>query len=220
MHEGFRDARRAWVAGRLDARHACWETPDAAARRFHDGLLVYEAEHLIVGTHGMVLTAWLATQGLVERGVDAVAFWESLRFPDVLELGLPLLRVRAVLTDAEGRFVLIKRTRPGQEPYWTTPGGSVMLADRSPEDALRRELREELGAEAELGELVLERQLDSIRSEIFYAATLTSIDPALADGLEFSAPSRGAYEVELVTPDELRTIDLRPDSLKRLLLSR
>lgn len=217
---GFRDARRAWIASRIDERHRGWESPDAAARRFHEALLRHRGDHLIVATHGMVLTCWLVAQGIVASGGDAIEFWESLRFPDVLELDLPLLRVRAVLTDADGRFVLIKRTRPGREPYWTTPGGGVLLADASPESALRRELREELGAEAELGEVVFERRLDGIRSEIFYAATLTSIDPALADGPEFGDPSRGRYDVEFVRRDELRTLDLRPDDLKRLLLNR
>src|SRR5690606_13042358 len=146
-----------------------------------------------VGTHGMVLTAWLAAQGLI---ADAVAFWEALRFPDVVEIVIPLLRVRAVLTDAEGRFVLIKRTRPGQGPYWTTPGGGVMLADASADDALRRELHEELGAEVELGEVVHQRRIDGISSEIFVTATLTSIDPTAADGPEFDDPSRGGYDVE------------------------
>lgn len=216
VHDGFRDARRAWIAGRLDERHDGWESPDAAVRRFHEGLLAQDAQHVVVGTHGMVLTAWLAAQGLI---ADAVAFWDALRFPDVVEVAIPLLRVRAVLTDAEGRFVLIKRTRPGQEPYWTTPGGGVMLADASADDALRRELREELGAAVELGAVVLERQLDGIRSEIFYAAGLTSIDPILADGAEFDDPSRGQYEVEFVTRDELPTLDLRPAELKELLLA-
>jgi hypothetical protein len=30
---------------------------------------------------------------------------------------------RAILIDDAGRLVLIKRTRPGQVPYWTTAGG-------------------------------------------------------------------------------------------------
>ncbi|MGX1791786.1 NUDIX domain-containing protein [Microbacterium sp. NPDC055312] len=218
VHDGFRDARRAWIGGRLDERHEGWETPNAAARRFHEGLLTHQAEHLIVGTHGMVLTAWMVGQGLIPSGDAAVEFWEQLRFPEVIELTLPLVRVRAVLTDGDGRFVLIKRTHPGQAPYWTTPGGGVMLSDRSHEDALRRELREELGAAAELGGVLHERQLDSTRSEVFYAATLMSIDPTRADGPEYDGPSRGRYDVERVMRDELNALDLRPNSLKELLL--
>src|SRR5690606_33760442 len=213
------DARRAWIAGRVDERHRGWENPDAAARRFHEGLLAHSAEHLVVGTHGMVLTAWMVDQGLIAPGDAAVEYWDQLRFPEVIGLAVPLLRVRTVLTDAEGRLVLIRRTHPGQAPYWTAPGGGVMLADRSPADALRRELREELGAEAELGEVLHQRQLDSIRSEIFYAATLTSMDPTLADGPELDQPSRGTYEVQCVTLDDLRTLDLRPTALKRIMLA-
>lgn len=51
---------------------------------------------------------------------------------------------RAILIDDEGRLVLIKRTKPGREPYWTAPGGGVEADDVSVEAALRRELAEEL----------------------------------------------------------------------------
>lgn len=54
---------------------------------------------------------------------------------------------RAIVTDDEARLVLIKRTKPGQQPYWTTPGGGVEDSDPSIEAALHRELHEELGAE-------------------------------------------------------------------------
>jgi ADP-ribose pyrophosphatase YjhB (NUDIX family) len=46
------------------------------------------------------------------------------------------------LIDDQGRLVLIKRTKPGRAPYWTTPGGGIEDADRSPEAALHRELAE------------------------------------------------------------------------------
>jgi 8-oxo-dGTP pyrophosphatase MutT (NUDIX family) len=55
---------------------------------------------------------------------------------------------RAILIDDQGRLVLIRRTKPGQAPYWTAPGGGVEDADGSVEAALHRELAEELGAEA------------------------------------------------------------------------
>ncbi|WP_309129262.1 histidine phosphatase family protein [Microbacterium sp.] len=87
VHDGFREARRAWVTGVLDSRHEGWEHPDAAARRFHEGLLAHPAEHLVVGTHGMVLTAWMVARGLVAPGAPAAAFWEALGLPAVVELG-------------------------------------------------------------------------------------------------------------------------------------
>lgn len=55
---------------------------------------------------------------------------------------------RAILIDDEGGLVLIRRRKPGQAPYWTTPGGGVEVSDASVEAALHRELAEELGAEA------------------------------------------------------------------------
>ncbi|MFI0445139.1 hypothetical protein [Actinomadura sp. 6N118] len=32
---------------------------------------------------------------------------------------------RAILIDEVGHLLLIKRIKPGQEPYWTTPGGDA-----------------------------------------------------------------------------------------------
>jgi len=32
---------------------------------------------------------------------------------------------RAILIDDDGHLVLIRRTRPGRAPYWTTAGGGV-----------------------------------------------------------------------------------------------
>ncbi|MFE6733564.1 histidine phosphatase family protein [Microbacterium sp. NPDC057650] len=90
VHDDFRSARRAWIAGRLDERHARWETSDAVAQRFHEGLVAHPAEHLVVGTHGMALTAWMSAQGLIGSGAAAIEFWETLRFPDVVELDFPL----------------------------------------------------------------------------------------------------------------------------------
>lgn len=59
-------------------------------------------------------------------------------------------RARGIVIDDEGRLLVIKRTKPGQEPYWTLPGGGVDGCDATVEDALRRELAEELGATADI----------------------------------------------------------------------
>jgi ADP-ribose pyrophosphatase YjhB (NUDIX family) len=32
---------------------------------------------------------------------------------------------RAIVRDAGDQLVLIRRTRPDQPPYWTTPGGGI-----------------------------------------------------------------------------------------------
>ena len=60
----------------------------------------------------------------------------------------PLARpaVRALVLDSEGRTLLLRWPRPGGSPFWIAPGGGVE-AGESDDDALRRELREELGLE-------------------------------------------------------------------------
>ncbi|WDH79057.1 phosphoglycerate mutase family protein [Microbacterium esteraromaticum] len=88
VHDGYRAARRAWVSGELDRRHDGWESLESAAHRLSDGLRRYDAPHVIVGTHGMVLTAWLVSAGVVMPGGSAVAFWEQLPFPAVVTVGV------------------------------------------------------------------------------------------------------------------------------------
>jgi 8-oxo-dGTP diphosphatase len=61
-----------------------------------------------------------------------------------------LVIVTAGLIEERGRFLIAQR-HPDSHlgGYWEFPGGKLE-ADESPEDCLRRELREELGIEAEV----------------------------------------------------------------------
>ncbi|HEY3543496.1 MAG TPA: NUDIX domain-containing protein [Gaiellaceae bacterium] len=71
--------------------------------------------------------------------------------------GLPIRRgVRAVVFDPDGR-VLLLRYGGEHDTWWITPGGGAE-AGETDEQALRRELREELGLdEFEIGPLAFER---------------------------------------------------------------
>ncbi len=86
----FRSRRRAWVEGKLDDRHAGWETPEEAASRFDEAVREYgeRGERLVIGSHGMVITAWLVHAGLLQPGVAAGRFWEALAFPELVEVDL------------------------------------------------------------------------------------------------------------------------------------
>ncbi|HYH85463.1 MAG TPA: NUDIX hydrolase [Pyrinomonadaceae bacterium] len=67
----------------------------------------------------------------------------------------------AVVRDERGRVLLLRHTlRKGSG--WGIPGG-FMLAGEQPEEAVRRELREETGLEVESVELAFVRTLKSVR---------------------------------------------------------
>ena len=70
--------------------------------------------------------------------------------------GVPRIDVvAAVIRDDGGRILITQRPRGGHlEFLWEFPGGKLRR-DELPRDALRRELREELGIEIEVGDLLL-----------------------------------------------------------------
>lgn len=104
---------------------------------------------------------------------------------------------RAILLDGE-ELVLIKRTKPGREPYWVTVGGGVEADDDTIEAALHREVFEELGGtvdRAELVYLITDQLSGGIGVQYIFAARLVTMDLTARTGTEFSKPERGAYEV-------------------------
>lgn len=132
---------------------------------------------------------------------------------------------RAILIDRNGRLLLIKRTKPGQDPYWTTPGGGVEPDDTSVEAALVRELREELGAEVEAP-----RQVFLVSSpagdggvgvQHFFVCRPLTLDLERRSGPEFDDPSRGGYTLDRVDllGGGLRGVDLKPTALTEFILA-
>jgi ADP-ribose pyrophosphatase YjhB (NUDIX family) len=131
---------------------------------------------------------------------------------------------RAILFDDAGRLVLLRRTRLGQAPYWTTAGGGVEAGDASVEAALHRELKEELGAEATGASQVLLFSFlsrDGLAVAHFFVARLIRMDVSSRTGPEFADPARGAYDPELVDlrGDALLDLDLRPPEVKEFILA-
>src|SRR5437879_11051922 len=104
---------------------------------------------------------------------------------------------RVILLDGED-LVLIKRSKPGRDPYWVTVGGGVEEDDASIEGALHREVFEELGGtleRAELVHLITDEVEGGVGVQHIFAARLAAMDVSVRTGTEFSQPERGAYEI-------------------------
>lgn len=128
--------------------------------------------------------------------------------------------VRAIAFDEDDRLILIKRTRPGMGVYWVTPGGGVEDDDACLVSALRRELYEELHAEAEIGDEVLTLNEDGIETHVFVARIL-DMAPELRTGAEFSDPLKGTYELQCIemSVEAITALNAQPSGVKRFLIA-
>ena len=65
-----------------------------------------------------------------------------------------VVEVVAAVVERDGRYLITRRLEGTHlAGLWEFPGGKTLPGEK-PEDALRRELKEELGVEAEVGELI------------------------------------------------------------------
>jgi 8-oxo-dGTP diphosphatase len=94
--------------------------------------------------------------------------------------------VVAAVVERDGRYLITRRLEGTHlAGLWEFPGGKI-LAGEKPEDALRRELKEELGVDAAVGELI--QTVDwtypgkSVRL-LFFRCALAG-EPAPLDGQE------------------------------------
>src|SRR4051812_21277495 len=93
----------------------------------------------------------------------------------------------AIPRDEQGRLVLLRRGFDPGKGLWTFPGGFVDLGE-SVEDAARREAREELDIDVELGDLVgvYSRPEDRVVLVVF-AATATATPRTTEEATEVVA---------------------------------
>jgi ADP-ribose pyrophosphatase YjhB (NUDIX family) len=90
----------------------------------------------------------------------------------------------AIPRDREGRLWLLRRAFAPGKGLWTFPGGFVDLGE-SVEDAARREVREELEVDVELGDLVGVYSRDDERVVlVVYAASMTGAPRTTEEAIE------------------------------------
>lgn len=127
-------------------------------------------------------------------------------------------RVRAILITPTGEALLIRRERPDTPVYWVLPGGQVEPTDTSHEDALRREIHEELAGTPEIHHLI---QIINGRHDRQYIYLTSITDWSFPDrsGPEFTEAGRGTYQLDTIplTTATLKQINLKPDALTKFL---
>jgi ADP-ribose pyrophosphatase YjhB (NUDIX family) len=125
----------------------------------------------------------------------------------------PRIRVSAIL-HWQGRVLLIRQEKPGKE-YWLLPGGGVDGGETLIE-ALRRELREELGIEADvqfegpvaLVDSIAPKTMVSSRKHVVHIIFSADLSHrSLTDIVTKDAAVKGA---RLFTDEELQEVVLHP----------
>jgi acetyl-CoA carboxylase carboxyl transferase subunit beta len=116
-----------------------------------------------------------------------------------------VLAAGAVITDAQGRVLLVLRGHDPQKGRWSIPGGSVEPGETLAE-AAQREVLEETGLHVQVGEELWSLRLPAGDGRIFevhdFAATVNG--GALA-------PGDDADDARWVAPAELGTLPLTVD---------
>ncbi|MEU1674006.1 NUDIX hydrolase [Streptomyces roseifaciens] len=141
---------------------------------------------------------------------------------------------RAILLDSGGdpgphaafEMVLIKRTKPGEAPYWITPGGGMEPEDSTVVAALHREVDEELGAKVvdvvpafvDTVSHSLHHAAHGVKVQHFFVCRLASMDLSQRHGPEVDEP-HGTYEVVRIpfTQEGIASVELVPPSLRAYL---
>lgn len=133
-------------------------------------------------------------------------------------------RVRAILLTPNKTLLFIKRVKPHKpQPYWVAPGGGVEAQDENLQEALKRELGEELGATIQVvrrGFVIFHTKAGKDLEEHFYICRLLNYDLSQRNGPEFDDPERGEYipdEIEL-TPEAVNSIFIKTPQLRDWLL--
>lgn len=126
-----------------------------------------------------------------------------------------MARAAAIIIQ-DGALALIKRTRPGRL-YYLFPGGQVEPQEAN-EDTVRREVKEELGFDVEVGRLIAEVVFEQ-KSQFFYLADVTGGTFGTGDGAEMLgkvSAMQGTYEPVWIPISELTNHNIVPNEVVQL----
>lgn len=133
-------------------------------------------------------------------------------------------RVRALIIDENNQLILIKRVKEGVEPYWVAPGGGLEKTDVTLEDAIKREIREELGAEISVVKLLRIEEF-RLEEEVFveqyiFLCELRTLT-GKPNGPEFNSLANGQYIRDMIPLDGqiIGRMNIKPDTLKNFLVN-
>ncbi len=118
------------------------------------------------------------------------------------------MRVRVAGVLLKGGAILLVKHRKRGKNYWLLPGGRVQLGE-STQDALKRELSEELSIDVEIGELLFVVEAIKGRDEQIIQPTF-SISAKDTDVLKLGADKR-VVDFDFFLHDKLGDLIIYPD---------
>ena len=154
---------------------------------------------------------------LTERFAAVVDYFINAQFYNMQK------RVRGILIK-DGMVVLIKRTRDG-ETFYVFPGGGVEEGETD-EDALKREMKEELGIDISVKELIAQQKFGKPKSKecmnFFYICENKGGKLGTGKGPEYTARNgyEGLHEPVELSLNEISKLELRPADVKDLVLKK
>lgn len=124
------------------------------------------------------------------------------------------------------KIVLIHRIKTKDDgtvrDYYVTPGGKIE-ENESHEEALRREIKEELGIEIEIKDLFLELDDRDYNDsfQYFYNCNYKAGELGTGDGPEFTDKEnyKGVFEIVLIDKKEISKLNLVPEKIKEILVN-
>jgi len=120
----------------------------------------------------------------------------------------------------DGKLILIRRKWRRKE-YWVTPGGGVE-GNETLEEAVKRETREEIGIEINVGRFVMELTRESkerISHQKFFLCEYVSGDIGSGtDEKMLASDEKDFYEVVTVPVNQLSKINIVPPQIKKYIV--